>query len=38
MTGHDQYDIAVSDDLNVLVDVGTQMDGSAGLFWTIAAP
>jgi predicted lipoprotein with Yx(FWY)xxD motif len=38
ITGHDQYDIAVSDDPNVLVNVGTQMDGSAALFWTIAVP
>ncbi len=38
INGHDAYDIAVSDDPMVLVDVGTQMDGSSALYWSIAAP
>jgi predicted lipoprotein with Yx(FWY)xxD motif len=38
INGHDAYDIAVSDDPLVLVDVGTQMDGSSALYWSIAAP
>ena len=38
MNGHDSYDIVVSDDPNYVVDVGTPMDGSAGLWWSIAIP
>ena len=38
INGHDAYDIAVSDDPMVLVDVGTQMDGSSALYWSIVAP
>jgi predicted lipoprotein with Yx(FWY)xxD motif len=38
MNGHDTYDITVSDDPNRLVDVGTPMDGGAGLWWSIAVP
>lgn len=38
MRGHDSYDIVVSDDPNYVVDVGTPMDGSAGLWWSIAIP
>lgn len=38
INGHDAYDIAVSDDPLVLVDVGTQMDGSSALYWSIVAP
>jgi predicted lipoprotein with Yx(FWY)xxD motif len=36
--GHDTYDIVVPDDPNYLVDLGTPMDGSAGLWWSIAIP
>lgn len=38
MNGHDSYDIVVSDDPNYVVDVGTPMDGGAGLWWSIALP
>jgi len=38
INGHDAYDIAVSDDPMVLVDVGTMMDGSSALYWSLAAP
>jgi predicted lipoprotein with Yx(FWY)xxD motif len=38
MNGHDSYDIVVSDDPNYVVDVGTPMDGAAGLWWSIAIP
>lgn len=38
INGHDAYDIAVSDDPSALVDVGTQMDGSSALYWSIVAP
>lgn len=38
INGHDAYDIAVSDDPMVLVDVGTQMDGSSALYWSIVPP
>ena len=38
MNGHDSYDIVVSDDPRQLVDVGTPMDGGAGLWWSIALP
>jgi predicted lipoprotein with Yx(FWY)xxD motif len=38
ITGHDTYDIVVPDDPNVLVDVGTPMDGAAALWWSIAIP
>jgi predicted lipoprotein with Yx(FWY)xxD motif len=38
MNGHDTYDIVVSDDPNYVVDVGTPMDGGAGLWWSIAIP
>jgi len=38
MNGHDTYDIVVSDNPNQLVDVGTPMDGGAGLWWSIAIP
>ncbi|WP_129778252.1 hypothetical protein [Peristeroidobacter soli] len=38
MNGHDSYDIVVSDDPNYVVNVGTPMDGGAGLWWSIAIP
>jgi predicted lipoprotein with Yx(FWY)xxD motif len=38
MNGHDQWTIYVSDDPNVTFDIGTSMTGTAGLYWTIAAP
>lgn len=38
MNGHDTYDIVVPDDPNRIVDVGTPMDGAAGLWWSIALP
>ncbi|HEY4368824.1 MAG TPA: hypothetical protein VGN07_16435 [Steroidobacteraceae bacterium] len=38
MNGHDSYDIVVPDDPTMVVDVGTPMDGSAGLWWSIALP
>lgn len=38
MHGHDTYDIVVSDNPNYVVDVGTPMDGGAGLWWSIAIP
>ena len=38
MHGHDTYDIVVPDDPNHVVDVGTPMDGGAGLWWSIAVP
>ena len=38
INGHDTYDIQVSDDPNRIVDVGTPMDGAAGLWWSIAIP
>jgi len=38
INGHDSYDIQVSDDPNRIVDVGTPMDGAAGLWWSIAIP
>jgi hypothetical protein len=38
MTGHDSFDIVVSDNPRQLVDVGTPMDGGAGLWWSIALP
>ncbi len=38
ITGHDTYDIVVPDDPNVMVDVGTPMDGGAALWWSIALP
>jgi predicted lipoprotein with Yx(FWY)xxD motif len=38
MNGHDTYDVVVSDDPARLVDVGTPMDGGAGLWWSIALP
>lgn len=38
MHGHDTYDIIVSDNPNYVVDVGTPMDGGAGLWWSIAIP
>jgi predicted lipoprotein with Yx(FWY)xxD motif len=38
MTGHDTYDIVVPDNPNYVVDVGTPMDGGAGLWWSIAIP
>ncbi|MHB1206131.1 MAG: hypothetical protein ACYCZX_11210 [Rhodospirillaceae bacterium] len=38
INGHDSYDIVVSDDPNVLVNIPTQMDGSAALYWSIAVP
>ena len=38
MKGHDTYDIVVSDDPTQVVDVGTPMDGAAGLWWSAAIP
>jgi predicted lipoprotein with Yx(FWY)xxD motif len=38
INGHDTYDIAVSDEPTKIVDVGTPMDGGAGLWWSIALP
>lgn len=38
MNGHDTYDIVVSDNPNYVVDLGTPMDGGAGLWWSIAIP
>jgi predicted lipoprotein with Yx(FWY)xxD motif len=38
INGHDSYDIQLSDDPNRIVDVGTPMDGAAGLWWSIAVP
>lgn len=38
MHGHDTYDIVVSDNPTYVVDVGTPMDGGAGLWWSIAIP
>jgi predicted lipoprotein with Yx(FWY)xxD motif len=38
MTGHDTYDIFVSDEPTRIADVGTPMDGGASLWWSIALP
>ncbi len=38
MTGHDEWTIYVSDDPSETFDIGTSMTGTAGLYWSIAAP
>ncbi len=38
INGHDTYDIVLSEDPNVLVNVPTPMDGSQALYWSIAVP
>jgi predicted lipoprotein with Yx(FWY)xxD motif len=38
MNGHDMYDIALSHDPTMTVEVGTPMDGAAALWWSIAVP
>lgn len=38
VNGHDSYDVVIPHDPNILVDVGTPMDGGAGLWWSIAVP
>jgi len=38
MNGHDSYTVYVAHDANGTVDIGTPMDGSAALYWSIAIP
>ncbi len=38
MNGHDAYTVYLAHDANTTVDVGTPMDGSAALYWSIAVP
>ncbi|MEQ9449255.1 MAG: hypothetical protein RLN70_10175, partial [Rhodospirillaceae bacterium] len=38
MNGHDEWTIYVEDDPTATFDIGTGMTGTAGLFWSIAAP
>ena len=38
MNGHDAYTVFMTHDANTAVDVGTPMDGSAALYWSIAVP
>ncbi len=38
ITGHDTYDIFVSNSPATTINVGTPMDGAAALWWSIATP
>ncbi len=38
MNGHDVYELFFAHDANTLIDIGTPMDGSAALWWSIAVP
>lgn len=38
MNGHDAYTVYLAHDANATVDVGTPMDGTAALYWSIAVP
>lgn len=38
MNGNDTYDILLSDDSKKVDEVGTPLDGTAALYWTVAYP
>ena len=38
MNGHDAFDFVISEDPNKEAEVGTQVDGVASLYWSIAQP
>jgi hypothetical protein len=38
INGHDSFDFVLSEDPNKEAEVGTQVDGIASLYWSIAQP
>jgi predicted lipoprotein with Yx(FWY)xxD motif len=38
MNGHDAYTVYLAHDASTTIDIGTPMDGTAALYWSIAVP